>query len=207
MHVLYGQPGGWPASIDLKPGALPAPDEMRIALVRGAKGTSGSDLGDILCYSAASGDIDGDGRLDLIVNEMAGNAVDGTEDVGNMLVIDATSLLGSFQPSLQAVPAGPVQFGAVQLGSASPVRKVVFTNQRGEPVTINSLVLTGPAAGDFAVSSDTGETVLGGGDFRIVTVAFSPSVVGRSGAALVLQTDVDPHPVAVGLAGLGVDTA
>ncbi len=60
--------------------------------------------GDILCYSAAGGDVDGDGGPDLVVNEMTGNGFmpdggdPGTEldpavDVGNLLLINGASLL------------------------------------------------------------------------------------------------------------------
>ncbi|HVS15653.1 MAG TPA: hypothetical protein VMV46_17140 [Thermoanaerobaculia bacterium] len=80
-HVLYGsRTGRWPALIDLAPGNLPEASLVEIAAVYGAK------AGDVLCYSAARGDHDGDGRADLIVNEMKG---DGTavNDVGNLIVV------------------------------------------------------------------------------------------------------------------------
>jgi len=209
LYILYGQPGGWPTSppLDLNLTNLPGSEVMRIALIQGAHGTSGSDRGDILCYSAASGDINGDGRLDLIVNEMAGNAVAGTEDVGNMIVIDSTSLLAAFQPSLEASLPGPIDFGSVQVGTGSTMRSVTFTNNGGSLVNIASLAVGGPTAADFAVTSDSGETTLGPGDSRAITVTFDPSFVGRFGGALVLATDSDPHPVALGLAGRGVDDA
>ncbi|MDA1005711.1 MAG: FG-GAP-like repeat-containing protein, partial [Verrucomicrobia bacterium] len=92
VHVFYGQAGGWPASIDLLPANLPGPGTMRIAFIQGALGSSGSSDGDTLCYSAAAGDINNDGRPDLLVNEMAGNGFGGTPlNVGNLLVIDAAA--------------------------------------------------------------------------------------------------------------------
>ncbi|MFP6896640.1 MAG: choice-of-anchor D domain-containing protein [Roseibacillus sp.] len=207
LHVLYGQAGGWPLTVDLKDSNLPDPAIMRIALVQGANGTSFSDRGDTLCYSAAHGDINGDGRPDLIVNEMAGNGFGGSpEDVGNMLVIDAASLLAPFQPSLDPSISGPVDFGSVQISAGTAMRSITFTNNSAGLVNITSLGLSGPAAAEFMITSDSGESTLGIGDSRVVTVTYDPSVVGRAGAALTLQTDVDPHSFGVGLAGRGVNS-
>jgi hypothetical protein len=93
IHVFHGQDGLWPESIDLAPGMLPAPELLRISEIYGANGRDGSDKGDTLCYSAASGDVDGDGRIDLITNEMVGNGLQpGTIDVGNLIVISGELL-------------------------------------------------------------------------------------------------------------------
>ena len=70
MYVLYGRPDGWPDVIDLSEENLPGSSVIRIALIEGANGSVLFDLGDIICYSAASGDIDRDGHTDIIVNEM-----------------------------------------------------------------------------------------------------------------------------------------
>jgi FG-GAP repeat len=48
----------------------------------------GTDTGDTLCYSAATGDLDGDGRADLIVNGMVGNGSSpDAVDTGNLLIL------------------------------------------------------------------------------------------------------------------------
>ena len=70
LHVFFGRATPWPATIDL---ALPLPVGVRATEVIGAHGTAGSDIGDVLCYSAAAADLDGDGRVDVITNEMLGN--------------------------------------------------------------------------------------------------------------------------------------
>ena len=92
VHLLYGQRGDWPAHIDLAPGALPPPDQLRVGKLTGRFGADGLDRGDTLCYSAAAADLDGDGRDDFIVNEMIGNAP-GANDVGNMLFVSGRQLL------------------------------------------------------------------------------------------------------------------
>jgi len=93
VHVLYGRPGGWPATVDLSPADFPSPEQVRIVEIRGAHGTVGDDGGDTLAYSAAAGHVDGDGRTDLLINEMLGNGSSpAAEDVGNLLVISGAAL-------------------------------------------------------------------------------------------------------------------
>lgn len=95
VHVLFGRHGGWPALIDLAPANFPSPDLVRITEIRGAHGTLSGDVGDTLAYSAAAGDLDDDGLIDLITNEMVGNGVaPGTVDVGNLIVINAAASAG-----------------------------------------------------------------------------------------------------------------
>lgn len=91
MHLLYGRVGRWPATVSLVPGQLPAAEDLRVSVVWGGKGTVGTDAGDTLCYSASFGDMDLDGRDDLLVNEMVGNAPS-LIDVGNLLVISGRAL-------------------------------------------------------------------------------------------------------------------
>lgn len=96
IHVLYGKPGGWPSLIDTAPERLPPSSQVRTAEILGARGFVTGDSGDTLCYSGASADINGDGRIDLITNEMLGNGVGpGTIDVGNLLIISGAALLNA----------------------------------------------------------------------------------------------------------------
>lgn len=86
LHVLYGRAGGFPDTIDLR--APPPPEALDLLSVYGAHGSFGIDRGDTLCYSAATGDLDADGRTDLIANEMVGNGVAAEAvNVGNLVVI------------------------------------------------------------------------------------------------------------------------
>jgi hypothetical protein len=93
--VFFGQSGGWPALVDTDDQTLFADDRFPWALIQGANGQNGGDLGDTLCYSAAFGDIDKDGCTDIITNEMIGNGLlPAAEDTGNLLLISGASLLG-----------------------------------------------------------------------------------------------------------------
>jgi hypothetical protein len=95
VHVFHGQPQPWPASVDLREVAAAG---VRVTEVWGARGDAGSDAGDVLAYSASAGDVDFDGRSDLIINEMTGNGSQArVVDVGNLLVVGAP-LLGAGSP-------------------------------------------------------------------------------------------------------------
>lgn len=94
LHVFFGG-ARWPTSIDLKSGLEPSSEQLRFTLVEGARGAVGSDSGDTLCYSAAAGDVDGDGRTDLIGNEMQGNGLAPEHvDVGNLILLSGALLAG-----------------------------------------------------------------------------------------------------------------
>ena len=115
VHVFFGRPGPWPATVDLAPG-LPRPPGLRSADVHGAEGTVGADAGDTLCYSAAAGHVDGDGRIDLIINEMLGDGLlPAAEDTGNLIVLSGAIFAPNPVPGLR--PAGAALACALILAS------------------------------------------------------------------------------------------
>ena len=77
-HILFGRNSAWPAVIDL--GNIPSPATFRVAEI------DGKEEDDVLAYSVASGELDGDGRDDVVINEMKGDAPSNT-NVGNLLLI------------------------------------------------------------------------------------------------------------------------
>jgi hypothetical protein len=93
VHLFFGRRGGWPELIDTAADRLPAPPDVRFTELQGGHGEDGVDQGDVLAYSAAAADLDGDGRADLITNEMTGNGLGpGTVDVGNLILVGGTAL-------------------------------------------------------------------------------------------------------------------
>ena len=92
MHVFFGRDGAWPAFVDLADGALPPVSSLRVTQVFGAHGAVQFDRGDTLAYSAAAGDLDGDGKTDLILNEMLGNGAL-ARDAGNLVVVSGALLV------------------------------------------------------------------------------------------------------------------
>jgi hypothetical protein len=116
IHVFFGRSGPWPATIDLA--ALPPPSVMRITEIYGANGAASGDLGDTLSYSAAPADVDGDGRTDLVTNEMVGNGLaPASVDVGNLIVIGGSLLTGT--PQIPALPAWAFPLLVTALGLAA----------------------------------------------------------------------------------------
>lgn len=98
VYLFFGGEAEFPSRIDLR--SLPADETMRIAQVAGARGRSGSDSGDTLAYSAVAADVDGDGRSDLVINEMEGNGVaEDAIDVGNLVVVAGGYASGIVQPA------------------------------------------------------------------------------------------------------------
>jgi hypothetical protein len=93
LHVVWGQTRPWPTLIDLRPPFQPPLDELVITEVHGANGQRGGNQPDTLGYSGAQGDVDGDGLVDVITNEMTGDGLTvGTEDVGNLVVMSGVWL-------------------------------------------------------------------------------------------------------------------
>lgn len=87
IHILHGQIGPWPATVDLRWGEQPDASLIRISEVHGVKRQ------DVLCYSADAGDYDGDGIDDLIVNEMLGDGLRPEDaNVGNLIVVSGTRI-------------------------------------------------------------------------------------------------------------------
>jgi len=173
VHVFYGQRGRWPAEIDLLPGNFPAPSAVRATELRGARGTVGADHGDILCYSAASADVDGDGTVDLIVNEMLGNgATPAAIDTGNLIVIGGD----------RTRPAGVVGGGVRYHGTNRPVDGVI-TTLTGTP----SFGTRSDGLGDYRLYEPAS------GARQLVPAKADPSRNGVSAldASYVLQSVVD----------------
>jgi hypothetical protein len=85
LHIVLGKSGRWPALSDLDVDNYPAPEDVQIHEIYGAK------VADVLCYSGAAGDVSGDGITDIIINEMLGDG-SSAQDVGNLLLIDSKIL-------------------------------------------------------------------------------------------------------------------
>lgn len=107
FHVFFGRFGPWPATIDLA--APPPPSAARLSELYGANGDAGIDSGDVLGYSAAAADLTGDGRDELITNEMLGNGAG--IDEGNLILVNGQLIAVPAQ-----IPALPV-WGALALAS------------------------------------------------------------------------------------------
>ncbi len=96
VYVLWGNTARWPAVIDFA--ELPPSSAVQVTELWGVRGAMGADGGDMLAYSADVADLDGDGFVDLIMNEMGGNGVSSAAiDAGNMVMLSG-ALLASTRP-------------------------------------------------------------------------------------------------------------
>lgn len=126
LHVFHGQDGAWPALVDLANGALPPAASLYVTQVLGAHGAAQQDFGDTLAYSAAAGDLDDDGKTDMIINAMNGNGPS-ADDAGMLIVVSGA--LVAPEPGGAALAAGAsIATAAVararrrRLGRRSPSR-------------------------------------------------------------------------------------
>jgi len=216
VHVLFGQPGGWPALINLNPATLPGPEEIRITLVQGAIGASGSDFGDTLCYSASSADLDRDGRTDFILNEMTGNGFGGAPlNVGNLLVISGPALTptNTLPTSLSASPAelGFGLFDIDNLGANTSSLTLTLRNTSAAPQLLSSAALAGPGTNVFTlVNPPVFPLALAANASVSLTVQYRPDLVpetGFYGAAVVVGINNEPIPFRVPITGTAVRSA
>jgi uncharacterized repeat protein (TIGR01451 family) len=89
---------------------------------------------------------------------------------------------------------------------ATASQAVDITNDGSADLHISSVSLTGANTGQFAITSDTGESTLSPGGTRTVRVAFNPATTGAKSAALtILSDDGDEGTVDVALSGTGTD--
>ena len=206
MHVLFGQNKEWPEVIDLASARLPPPSTLRITQIDGANGRAGSDSGDIICYSAAAGDIDGDGRVDIIVNEMEGNGLSpGTVDVGNLLLISGAALPVSELPELSFSPAA-IEFPSIEVSGGSTSPETVTLAYSGSE-TISGISIAPEGSSNFSITSDSGETELEPGESRVIMVSFNPSTSGLKTANLTQSNALGVETEGVMLSGSGFQSS
>jgi len=116
--------------------------------------------------SLMAGDLNGDGRLDLIF-----------EDIGS-----PSSLSGLIQVPATLTPKG-LSFGKVALGSSSVSETVTLTNVGGPALGLSSVTVGGSNPGDFA-PADNCPTNLASGASCDISVTFKPTALGPRSAGI-----------------------
>ncbi len=135
----------------------------------------------------------------------------GTKDLLSGLGVGSPNVLLSIMETaptaaaIELVPAGPVDFGTIQLGVGSAETSFTASNTGTGDLLISALTFTGVAASDFEITSDacTGVTV-GVGQTCAIAVTFSPTALGERNAELVINSNaVNTPELTVALHGSG----
>ncbi|MGH9018923.1 MAG: virginiamycin B lyase family protein, partial [Acidimicrobiales bacterium] len=98
-----------------------------------------------------------------------------------------------------------LDFGTEELGATSTARAVTITNITHDPIKVNAVAVTGPAPGDYSVTSDLcSGASLGAGATCTAQVAFTPSAEGVRPATLSVSDTAPGSPQELVVTGRGV---
>ncbi len=108
-------------------------------------------------------------------------------------------------PEITVTPTD-LTFGDQDVDAGATTSQLVsITNDGSTDLHISDVSLSGAGAGEFAITSDSGETTLAPGNTRTVQVAFDPTTTGAKSANLTIQSDDDDEgTLNVVLSGTGV---
>jgi probable HAF family extracellular repeat protein len=97
-----------------------------------------------------------------------------------------------------------VSFGNQPVGTNSAGQTLTVTNGGTAPLTISSVKITGANAADFALSADSGGSILAPGKSRQFTLRFKPGTKGTRSASLTLSDNAAGSPHSIALQGVGL---
>ncbi len=106
-----------------------------------------------------------------------------------------------------ALSASSLDFGSLGVGTPSAPLSVTVSNTGSAALHPARATVSGPAAGDFAITGDScgGQTIAAGASC-VLTVVFTPATAGARSAELALADDASGSPQTVALGGVGVST-
>ncbi len=99
-----------------------------------------------------------------------------------------------------------IDFGNVQTGVTTNPQQVTVTNVGGADLAINSVLISGGNAGDFAQTNNCGSTVPPGA-FCTINVTFTPTTTGQRGSTVKVTDNAPGSPHTVSLSGTGTGFA
>src|SRR5712692_8896134 len=99
-------------------------------------------------------------------------------------------------------------FGSLSIGQTSSAQTLTITSNGGQPLSLNTLAITGANPGDFA-ETDTCHvpTVLQPGNSCSVLIVFSPTATGSRTAAVTITSNASPAMESAQLSGTGLAPA
>jgi hypothetical protein len=131
---------------------------------------------------AATGDFNGDGKLDIAVADLLANQV--------LVLLNTGSATFS--------PITPVTFPTQLIGTTSASQAVTLTNSGTKAMTISSMKPQGP----FTMSSTCGRSLAVGASCSI-SASFSPKAEGSASGAITISDSASNKPQVIELAGTG----
>jgi hypothetical protein len=104
-----------------------------------------------------------------------------------------------------SVSPSSLDFGTLNVNTASTPLTAVLTNNQSGPLTISTLAgiqITGANSGDFAQTNNC-PTTMPGGSSCTITVTFKPTATGKRTAKIAVNDDANNSPQTVFLKGAG----
>ncbi len=106
-----------------------------------------------------------------------------------------------------AATPDPLQFGAIQIGTTSTGKAIVFSNCGATDLVVTDAMISGPDAGDFTiVSPQSAATTLHPADSETFLIVMSPHVAGAKQATLVIDHSAGMTTAAIDGIGLASNT-
>jgi len=130
--------------------------------------------------------------------------VDGDSDGFADCDIGAIELVPDLAPPELDVSTIAIDFGEVAPGASSPARAVTLSNIGEQDLTINGIVVSGPAAADFslpAVNNSCGSATLAAGQSCGFELVFTPQQSGVRSASVEIRSSNPGGPRVIGLSG------
>lgn len=109
-----------------------------------------------------------------------------------------------FAAPVASLSTNTLSFGSLNVGVTSAPMPVTLTNTGNATLNIASISITGANSGDFAQTSNCGETLAPNSQCT-VNVTFTPSVIGAESASLQFADDAADSPQQVALSGSGTN--
>jgi uncharacterized repeat protein (TIGR01451 family) len=147
-------------------------------------------------------------------NGQLGNGAGGPGQSSN-LPVQTVNLTGAFaisggaahslainSPLVSITPAS-LSFGGIPYGSTSAPKNVTISNNGPDPLTVNSLSVTGAHPNDFSVASPPLPLTIAAGSSAVIAVTFSPGSIGSRTATLRINNNGFGNPHTVSLSGGG----
>jgi len=143
----------------------------------------------------AIGDFNGDGKLDLAIDNLANSTFS--------VLLQAPTVTG---PGA-SLSRTNLTFSSQPVGTSAASQSVTLTNTGSAPLTISNIAITGTNSGDFTKTNTcpASPATLSAGANCSIAVTFQPTATGTLSASVTITDDASNSPQSVSLTGVGTD--